>query len=388
MKYSKIKLLVISTLLFSGVSFADSQESNNMSQINIINAVKTLDVQNVSQILKNGYSLKYDNKGWCSFNKGSVYDYAVPMSQDGYNQMVSSILASNAPLIAVPNECSYIPLWTLIRGLDSRSDPSIALIKPALKNQGSIKAQQKVIDMTNLILDNMPDYQYEAYYPLIWSDNVPVELREKALNKFIAAYKNKNNFPPTDVEKQYNDELLKIKTSSPINDKFDFLYSNTNPGLVLLNQLVSEYLEQSSGYDYFNELKKDIYPIYDLSTLKAGGIDLTKIDVSHLQPYQMYRFIQLNGLISMINTLLDSHIININDPDDNGNTVLHLMFNQQNMFNMRNDNQVSYFIDFLLGKGANKTLKNKSGQTPYDIFKQLDNQDYKGWSKIAVSLQS
>lgn len=374
MKLNKIVFTLASLLIFSGSVKAEYLGINDLAMkksdnpLAFMNAVKSLQTDVVKQWLDQGYSLKYDNSKWCAFTGQSTYEYSNPKDDAELKNMIPMMLNMH-PLISVPSQCNNIPLWTLMRGLDNRNSPDITVFKPKTKDINDFKNQQKIIDMVNVILSKMDESEYEVYFPLAWSSTAPMSLRKEALDKFISGYKNKDNLL-NEEQKKYKANITDFEKNYDIKNRFSFLYSTINPGYVLLDELIEEYFTQTDEYSSLNKSKGYVLPKYTIAQIKAGGADLSKVNMDNLEPYQVYRLIQINGILDMIKTILDSGITDINFQDKDGDSVLHLMFSNRNFSHMKRNDQAASFVRYFLENGANPLLENKEGKTPYLIFEE------------------
>ena len=393
MKLNKIILGFMGCLMFSGVANAEYLGINDLAMkksdnpLAFMNAVKSLQIDVVKQWLDQGYSLKYDNSKWCTFTGQMTYEYTNPKN-DAEAKNIIPLMLGMSPLIAVPSQCNNVPLWTLMKGLDSRNSPDITVFKPKTKDLNDFKRQQQIIDMINVILNKMDDSEYEVYFPLAWSSRAPISLRKEALNKFIEGYKNRDNLLSPE-QKKYKDNIVDFEKNNDIRNRFSFLYSTINPGYVLLDKLIEEYLNQTDQYTSLNKSKGYILPKYTISQIKAGGADLSKVNMDDLEYYQVYSLVQINGILDMIKTLLDSGITDINYQDKDGDSVLHLMFGERNFSNMKRNDQAASFVRYFLENGANPLLENKEGKTPYLIFEEekRDAGEYQSVLKVNDAFQ-
>lgn len=393
MKLNKIMFAVMGCLMLVSTAKAEYLGINDLAMkdsdnpLAFINAVKSLQTGLVKQWLDEGYSLKYDHTKWCAFAGESSYDYENPKNDEEAKKMPSMMIIMH-PLIAVPSQCNKVPLWTLLRGLDNKYSPDILVYKPEAKKLSDFQRQEKVIEMINVIMAKMDKTEYEAYFPMAWNSRTPISLRKESLKRFIEGYKERDNLL-TEDQKKYKENIQELEKNYDIKGRFSFLYSSINPGYVLLDKLVEEYLDVSEDYSSLNKSKGGILPKYTMSEIKQGGADLSKVDMTQLQTYQVYNLVQMNGILDMIKTILDSGITDVNFQNKDGESILHLMFSDRNFRHMKRNDQAASFVRYFLENGANPLLENKEGKTPYLMFeeKKRDAAEYESMIKINDAFQ-
>lgn len=383
MKTNKLRHLIAGILLFSFGAKAEYLGINELAikksddPIAFFNAVKAFNKDLVKQWLDQGYSVDYNHQGWCGYTENGLNDYKVtPQSSEDMNKLVQQgIFYSGSYLL--PSTCDTLYLWRLIPGFNMIESEDVAQYVNKVKKSEGYQYQTNVLSVYKLIEAKIKPEQYEVYFPIIINNRPLISIRENALNKFIAGYKQKDTLL-SDNEKLYQQAVIDFEKTHPSSRTDNYIFSVTNPGFVILDTLMQQFSKNESEYAkyYMNNNQKLHLPKFTMDVIKAGGVDLSKYDVDKLNSSIANYLISANGELKMIKTLLDSGIVDINSQDSEGNTVLHNLFLKQVSFRALKSNEFAgSFVRYLLENGANPLLKNKEDKTAYLIFEQSKGSD-------------
>lgn len=336
----------------------------------LLNAVKSLNYDLVKEWTSKDYKFKYDNKEWCTYTpnglsktdlKGRDMDFLV-----GVNKSSGGYL--------LPTSCDSIPIWHLIFGFNMMYSEDVAKYSDIVKKQSDYTSQVKLLNMYKLLEKTIPPENYQVYFPVIIDTHPPLEQRMEALTKFIQGYKKHNEYL-TEAQKAYEEAVKRYADSNPSPNSGSYIYSVTDPGFVILSEIVTQFIDEEYDYYKYYSNHSDLkLPKFTMEDIKNGGVDLSQYDLSKIDYLVVKNILTLNGYLKMIKEVLDSKIVDINFQDLNGNTILHsLMSNKYRT--LKNNALAGSFIRYLLENGINPLLNNKANQTAYYLFEKEKGSD-------------
>jgi len=336
----------------------------------LLNAVKSLNYDLVKEWVSKDYTFKYDNKDWC------IYTYNGLSKANSKDQSMDFLVgiskSSNGYLI--PTSCDSIPLWHLIYNFNMLYSKEVGEYSENVKKQSDYQYQLKLLNMYNLLEEKIPEENYQVYFPIIIDYRPLMELRQKALKKFMEGYKKHDQYLTPEL-KSYEEAVKKYAESNPSSKTGDYIYSVTDPGFVILNEIIKQFLhEENDYYKYYSNHKEMKLPRFTMEDIKNGGVDLSQYDLSKVDYLRVKNILNLNGYLKMIKEILDNKFVDINFQDLDGNTVLHNIMNN-NYRTLKNNALSGSFIRYLLENGINPLLNNKQDQTAYYLFEKEKGSD-------------
>lgn len=341
------------------------------------NAVKAFNVELVKQWLDEGYSLDYDKKGWCGITENGTTDYKGTASNE---QEMMKVIQSGSffqGTYQLPSTCQTMYLWRMLPGFNMIYSEDVAQYIPKIRQNSDYKTQMNILAIYNLISAKIKPEQYQVYFPVIINSRTLISLRQEALDKFLAGYKNKESLLSSE-EKMYEKTMRDFYATKPGSRNDEFVFSVTNPGFVILDHLFEQFSRSESYYAkyYVKNKEKLNLPKFDVKTIKEGGVDLSKYDIDKMPATIAPYLVSANGYLKMMKSLMDSGIVDLNFQDSEGNTLMHNLFLKSGTFSELKYNEFAgSFIRYLLENGVNPLLKNKEDKTAYLLFEEAKGTD-------------
>ena len=351
------------------------------SPIAFMNAVKGLQFDVIKQWLEQGYDLSYSGKEWCVISNTSFSRYPTPPTNtDEYISALKTSAMTSDTLALLPTSCDTIPMVRVAAAMNSIYSVDVAKYSSKLRTSKDFENQKKFYDMYMLLSKHLPESAYEEYIPAIMNSSVPASLRQYSLEKYLAGFKQKDAIMNKD-EKAYQDTVIEAVKAEEYHPRLSNMINIiTNPGYVMMKQFFFDFAKFSSDYAAIAKNHAGL-PVIKMSDIKNGGIDLSKYNFDGLSNGQIDTIIQLNGVMGLIKTLLDSGIYDINSQDVEGNTVLHYTFDSRIFYKLKYSPYAGSFVRYFLENNANPLLENKESKTPYLLFeeaKKNDSGNYQG----------
>jgi len=345
------------------------------SPIAFMNAVKGLQFDVIKQWLEQGYDLSYSGREWCVISNTSTSRYPTPpTTSDEYINALKTSAMTGDTLAILPTSCDTVPMVRVVPAINSIYSVDVAQYSSKLRASKDFETQKKFYDMYMLLSKHLPESAYEEYLPAIMNNSIPASMRQYSLEKYLAGYKNKDAIMDKN-EKAYQDTVIAAVKAEDYHPKLSNMINViTNPGYLMMKQFFFDFSKLSSDYADIAKNHKGMQVI-KMSDIKKGSLDLTKYNFEELSNGQINTIVQLNGVIGMIKTLLDSGVYDINSQDVEGNTVLHYAFDSRTFYNLKYSPYAGSFIRYFLENNANPLLENKESKTPYLLFEEAKNND-------------
>ncbi|HDR9180226.1 TPA: hypothetical protein QDB06_000750 [Burkholderia vietnamiensis] len=359
------------------------------ADILLMNAITAGDLDRVSYLLKSGISTDFTDDAVCFYNDRN---HTVQMP----NNLVDArnLIKFNVGGFFATTVCSKLFLYNSAMTMKKMNYPGSYFyyhngydihtpqeIKD--NDQKTLAFEQRKVDIFHILMGRMNKKDNESLAPVFTMDTAPYDIRKEALDAYLA---NLDSVPVSENRKKFTD--LMIQAVSSIND------SDPKSGEKLMNALsdsssryfmlfAQQYMTAATNYDIQvggakTTMKMDPkkagleLPLLSVESLKAGTIahheDSSSVfwvtDLAGKRPFApLY---ELNNSISLIATMVDSHKVNLNYQDNNGDTILHKVV--QLNIGPNNARAMAVLVRYLLNSGANPSLLNKAGKTPLMIL--------------------
>jgi hypothetical protein len=397
----------------------------------LLSAVQAGDLVKVKSYVEQGINLNFTNNKLCvqSGDDSNVNDLPANIeqlknsvryqgSQGGYTLMTDCsklFILESVKSMRAPNGDEEV--YTMNNygftdeqlGLPDTSPWKQQYLKAKQGDLDKIKLEQNQEDVFNYLMDHTDFFKNSNYQQLPYvyrNKKAPMSVRIKALKAYLDVVSNparivhvanvdaynkladelidsvaqgaQANSYNAQITGQLKNEASAVKKSTSIldSDFKAFVTEFVNAGgtyVSILNDLANPEnggrVLARNGVKYQSELE------LSLSALKENGISYRK-DRQDMLLYTkqgfgngFYHVEQVNGMIKIINMMLDSRMVDLNRQYADGSTILHYLADFPNLNNSIevHGRAIAVLNRYFLNKGANPNLLNKAGQTALEV---------------------
>lgn len=352
--------------------------TDNFTPVVLENAIKTENATLIDQWIKDkGRTIKYQpNDGVvCYVSANSTNHESAFKIKDAssYQGLAQSIVSNNVYAIISP--CSTLPVSSLSFGIDLLHTPSAI---SQFGKGGTYTLSDKVISSTqfkikylNEFINGLTADQWEQLLPLVINQNLPLDIRMKALTMLEHFYAKRNsteNIHQKGVRSALENYVKKtpeyLTDNMPQNlylNPYNYIFNS-----VFVNSIFpTKELNLSTYYNTSNIDKFTLKFWMDKET-----IDMNKFTFKSDNAAVLTAYLQLYNNSVILKRIIKNPAFNINEQNINGETFMHKLFDRY--YHDVSDNVVfASFLRALLNYGADPRLLNTKKESPFMVFESL-----------------
>lgn len=305
--------------------------------------------------------------------------------------------------LVLPTVCSKLSLFASVYKIqksDQRetfyyfhNDDSINATKSAdvsakmkTQNEAAMDVEERKDQMFKYLLGLTPAKDSDELVAVFVDDKIPFNLRMLALNKYLDNYGQPKSDNVQKYLKLHSDAMADMMKNQPgqpqleaLNDQYTYIWG---PVLKLLfneyhtdlNEYYSIVQSLQTRAKYDKTLANKEIPDIAVADWDHDGISyqenpnsaLWQGDLNGKQAFKT--LYELNGILKLINAIINSGKLDLNHQDAQGNTILH--YAVSNLNNDTTNRGTAVLVRYLLNKGADSTLLNKKGLSALEMVEQ------------------
>lgn len=381
------------------------------ADIQLMNAINVGDLDRVKFLLDSGVNPEFTDRNTCLAKQDGTFDHEatiMPKDPSAMKSFISVLIARKGTVIT--SKCSKLFLLSAASKLNSnfnkdefefynRAWNSRTAPEAIERDKQKISEESKREDIYRLLLTKTS--QKDLYQlPLVFlNPKVPYSIRSEALSKYLEVDESK--LPMTESRKAFKQLFAETAGLNGIADDSPWRSFASDESVLFLTaasklQISTESLVSSNNVDRkYNTAASNVeVPKLTVDSFKQGGIKYTESQnnifwykgvgrgTGIVEKYDFQMLHDVNKEIQIINTIVDSKMVNLNFQDAAGNSILHYLSSDFRS----TPRSIAVLSRFYLNTGVNANFINKKGETALSIAQNASSKQGSvagGWDELS-----